>query len=197
MEFFDVLNALHPSLQFTMENESDGKLPFMDVLVKRSDGKITRSMYRKPTFTGLHTRWDSFAPTAQKIALMRSLTSRAHRICSPSLLNDELEILRVIFAENRYPLHLVRRVIKHMEITTESGIQKPDKKKAVTPCGSHPVMLRLPWIGMVGTKFSRDIRSTVQTGFPGTDIRVIFTTTKQPGHFRAGKRMFHLQHLSH
>ena len=39
-------------------------------------------------------------------------------------------------------------------------------------------MLHLPWTGMVSTKFSRDIRSTVQTGFPGTDIRVIFTTTR-------------------
>ena len=138
---------------------------------------IIRSVYRKPTFTGLYTRWDSFAPTAQKIALMRSLTSRAHRICSPSLLNDELENLRGIFAENGYPLHLVRCVINDME-NTDSGIQKPDKKNVVTPSGSHPVMLRLPWIGMVSTKFSRDIRSTVQTGFPGTDIQVIFTTTR-------------------
>ena len=140
-----------------MENESDGKLPFMDVLVKRSDGKITRLVYRKPTFTGLFTRWDSFAPTAQKIALMLSLTSRAHR-STPSLLNNELENLRGIFAENGYPLHLVRRVIKHMENNTDSGIQKPDEKNVVTPSGSHPVMLCLPWICMVrNLKLSRDI----------------------------------------
>ena len=54
-EFFDRLNSLHPALQFTMDMEADNKLPFLDVLVQRINGQAVRSMYRKPTFTGLYS----------------------------------------------------------------------------------------------------------------------------------------------
>ena len=33
LEFLNSLNKLHPALNFTMENELDNRLPFMDVLV--------------------------------------------------------------------------------------------------------------------------------------------------------------------
>ena len=29
------LNTQHPSIQFTMEKESEGKIPFLDVIVKK------------------------------------------------------------------------------------------------------------------------------------------------------------------
>ena len=83
-DFFEVLNTMHPALRFTMEGESDRKLPFMDVLVERVNDQLVRSIYRKPTFTGLYTRWESYSPTNQKINLIKSLTTRVVRICSPS-----------------------------------------------------------------------------------------------------------------
>ena len=55
-QFFHLLNGLHPALKFTVEEERDGKLPFMDVLVERVTDGFQRSVYRKPTFTGLYTR---------------------------------------------------------------------------------------------------------------------------------------------
>ena len=75
VDFYNRLNKLHPALKFTMEAEQDKELPFMDVRVHRNkDGTFTRSVYRKPTFTGLYTRWDSFCATYHKIGLLRSLT---------------------------------------------------------------------------------------------------------------------------
>ena len=81
LKFLARLNSLHPSLQFTMESEDEGKLPFMDVLVMREVNRYTTTIHRKPTFTGLYTRWDSYCAKERKIALMRSLASRAKRIC--------------------------------------------------------------------------------------------------------------------
>ena len=58
------LNARHPSIQFTIEREKDGKLPFMDVSVRRTpEGKLRFDVYRKPTHTG---RYLSTHPTTQK-----------------------------------------------------------------------------------------------------------------------------------
>ena len=65
-QFFHLLNGLNPALKFTLEEERVGKLPCMDVFVERVTDGFQRSVYRKPTFTGLYRRWDSFAPINQK-----------------------------------------------------------------------------------------------------------------------------------
>ena len=38
----------------------------MEVLVRRQQNRFTTSVYRKPTFTGLYTRWASYCPTKQE-----------------------------------------------------------------------------------------------------------------------------------
>ena len=81
-EFLNCLNRLHLSLRFTMEGEKNNRLPFMDVLVIRGESGLSTTVYRKPTFTGLYTRWDSYCSTGQKIALVRSLAHRARKLCS-------------------------------------------------------------------------------------------------------------------
>ena len=46
------LNAQNPSIQFTMEEESEERVSFLDVMVERGgDSKITTTIYRKPTHT--------------------------------------------------------------------------------------------------------------------------------------------------
>ena len=136
--FLNLLNGLHPSLQFTMEREIEGKLPFLDIQVFRESNRFTTSIYRKPTFTGVYTRWDSFCPTSQKIALIRSLTLRAKRICSEEHLDDELGKLNSIFAKNGYPPPITARVIK--------ATLNPKPLQLIA--SFKPTCLRLPWLGL-------------------------------------------------
>ena len=51
-----------------MESEEDNKLPFLDVLVIREETEFSSTIYRKPTFTGLYNRRDSYSAYDQKIA---------------------------------------------------------------------------------------------------------------------------------
>jgi len=46
-----------------MEKETDGRLPFLDVKIEKETNKFLTSVYRKPTFIGQYTRWDSFGPS--------------------------------------------------------------------------------------------------------------------------------------
>jgi len=51
--FLDHLNNISPHIQFTMELEKDGSLPFLDVLVSRkSNGTLTDQVYYKKNHTG-------------------------------------------------------------------------------------------------------------------------------------------------
>ena len=49
--FHKHLNQQCPSVQFTMETEDDGKMPFLDVLITRNRNQLSTSVYRKPTHT--------------------------------------------------------------------------------------------------------------------------------------------------
>ena len=51
-KFLNCFNSLHLSLKFTNEIEINNSLPFLDVLVTKSNNKFITSVYRKPTFTG-------------------------------------------------------------------------------------------------------------------------------------------------
>ena len=50
--FLQHLNNQQPSIRLTMETEKDKKLAFLDTAVLREpDGRLTISVYRKPTYT--------------------------------------------------------------------------------------------------------------------------------------------------
>lgn len=83
-------------------------LPFLDILIKRHNRTFSTSIYRKKTFTGLYTKWDSFTPRKYKVNLIRTLTFRCFRICSsPSLLRSCLNELRKLLLQNDYPAGVV------------------------------------------------------------------------------------------
>ena len=48
---FHYVNNLHQNIKFVIEEESNGKLAFLDTSVKRNNEKISLLVYRKPTHT--------------------------------------------------------------------------------------------------------------------------------------------------
>ena len=87
LHFLQNLNSCHVNIKFTIEFEENNVLPFLDVLIKRHNNIFSTSIYRKKTFTGLYTKWDSFTSRKYKVNVIRNLTFRCFRICSsPRLL---------------------------------------------------------------------------------------------------------------
>ena len=53
-------NDKHHTIKFTVENEAENSLNFLDMKIKRNeDLSIFLSTYRKPTFTGTMLNWNS------------------------------------------------------------------------------------------------------------------------------------------
>ena len=56
---------------FTVKTESEGKLPFLDVLLQRDlDGSILTMVYRKSTHTNRYLDFASHHPIAYKIVVV-------------------------------------------------------------------------------------------------------------------------------
>ena len=78
------LNNIEPSIQFTVERETERKISFLDVTVcRQDDGQLSTKVYRKPTHTERYLSFDSHHPIAHKRAVIKSLTDRQKRFRLP------------------------------------------------------------------------------------------------------------------
>ena len=104
--FLQHLNNQQPSIRFTMETESDSKLAFLDTAVSREpDGRLTTSVYRKPTHTDQYLAYDSHHPQSVKRGIVKCLYDRAKRIVTkPSAISKEKKHLSLVLVSNGYPL---------------------------------------------------------------------------------------------
>ena len=100
-------NSMHPSIKFTMEKGSNHQLAFLDIFGHKTSTAFLTSVYRKPTFSGLYTRWYSFCLQQHIINLIKTLIHRALMIPSKCFLDDEIEFIRSTFSRNGYPLSVL------------------------------------------------------------------------------------------
>ena len=148
-----------------MEEESNGQLPFLDVLFEREDSSFLTSIYRKPTFTGLYLDCHSFAKKSRKLNLIRCLSYRALNICSECKIENEL---RAIFIDNGYPEDVIDSNIKY----TVTKFRDTNKVFGPLKC---PVYFRLPWVGSATKSFANKIASSVYHCYHAVNLRPIFT----------------------
>ena len=100
----DLINSLHRNLSFTFELQKEGNLPFLDMLLHNSSGKLSSSWYRKPTDTGLTLNFHALAPLRYKKSVITSFVHRIYRACSSWILFDKsLNDAIAILEDNQYP----------------------------------------------------------------------------------------------
>ena len=75
--FLQHLTSQQPTIRFTMETENDNKIAFLDASVSREpDGRLTTSVYRKPTHTDQYLAYDSHHPQSIKRGIVKCLYDR-------------------------------------------------------------------------------------------------------------------------
>ena len=70
------INQLHLKLKFMIEMEENGKLPFLDIEIKREDRILSSTWYVKPTDTGLIMNFHALAPKRYKRSVVQSFVHR-------------------------------------------------------------------------------------------------------------------------
>ena len=75
--FVWVLNGKENKVQFTLEMEKENFLPFLDVGITKSEGKLFTTVYRKPTHTQQYINWNSNHPKNMLLGVLKGLIHRA------------------------------------------------------------------------------------------------------------------------
>ena len=109
-------------MSFAIEIEKQNRMFFLDVEIICEDKTFSTSAYRKPTFSGVYTPFDSFLPSTYKFGTVYTLVYRCLWICSSwAKLHNELfctkEVnLKEMFLKNGYPEDFIN-ALKNLWIT--------------------------------------------------------------------------------
>ena len=107
------LDCQHPNIKFTCEIEENNCMSFLDIKITRELNSFSTSVYRKSTFSGVFTNFDSFIPLSYKTGLIWSLLYRAFSLCcSFELFHQEILKLKDIFKINGYPTSFINNCVK-------------------------------------------------------------------------------------
>lgn len=120
------LNSIHSAIQFTVECERDGSIPFLDVRVSRTSRSLTFSVHRKPTHTGRYLHFNSAHPTIHKASVVSTLFTRAAVICSSEYerKQEENQIISDL-QKNGYPKKFIRSVVRRAERRKATNSTRP------------------------------------------------------------------------
>ncbi len=128
----------HPAsgcFRFTKEDEEDGKLPFLDIMLEREEDHLRTSVYRKPTQCGRYVHPSSNLPSSVVKSVINTMRSRALRYCSDDgLLKQELEYIRQTFRKNG---HSLKAISAHLDNRRKFG---PRPSRQIPP-GQPTVVL--------------------------------------------------------
>ena len=111
--FHDHINQQHPNIQFTIEEEKEGKLAFLDVQITRSTDGLSTSVYCKPTHTDRYIPFHSHHHQRTTTEVLRCMRDRALQICSNTEKKPELRRLNEVLKANGFPVNLVRKTLTH------------------------------------------------------------------------------------
>ena len=104
VSFHKFINNIKDSIKFTVEQEVDNAIPFLDVLI-RNNGQLVTKAYRKPTHTTRYLNFNSCHSFSHKVGLVKTLLFRANSklITNYRDKTNEVKFFCNALRENDYP----------------------------------------------------------------------------------------------
>ena len=114
LNFFNFLNNKHPNIKYTIENQVNHSIAFLDVSISRINNQnLTIQTCHKLTYTGLLLNFKSFTSFSYKISLIKCLIDRSFKIYNNwNSFHNDIENIKSNLIKNVYPPFLIKRVIK-------------------------------------------------------------------------------------
>ena len=161
------MNSQHRNMNFTSEVENNNSIPFLDVFISRYSTTFVTSVYRKPTFSGVYTHYDSFLPTVYKSGLVSTLLYRCYILCSNwSRIDEEIKTIKSFMLKNGYPASMLDCIISKFlnKLHTKKQLSAQVTKKQF--------QIVLPHLGTFTRRLEKKVKSSLQQHLP--EFKLVF-----------------------
>ena len=174
-------NKFHKNIEFTIDRFDECVPHFLDLEIHH-DGI---SIYRKDTHTAQFMNFDSFTKWNHKTAWIRSLTSRAKRLCSPNKLIEEIKNIKRFASYNGFPRWTANKIVKESLDNQQQRQNRTDEEDSdVTP-----LYMFLPYAGQEAEQvvirckkrltklFKKEVKAVFRIQFQATKLS-FYTSNK-------------------
>jgi hypothetical protein len=175
------MNSRHNNMKFTYELESNNCISFIGLTISHNESNgvnnYLTSVYRKATFTGLCTNYNSFTPLLYRLSVFKCLIYRAFKLCSNwNLFHDEISHVKSFLLRNAYPSYILDRIIKRsIDSFLNPCIQfGPNKER---------IYVGLPFLGKSTDNLRRAIKQIAKQFMPQKDVIIYFKPGKRISNF--------------
>uniref|UniRef100_A0A5S6QNI1 Reverse transcriptase domain-containing protein n=1 Tax=Trichuris muris TaxID=70415 RepID=A0A5S6QNI1_TRIMR len=149
-ELLNHLNSLFPhDIQFTIEKESGGRLPFLDVLIIKDGHKLKTTVYRKPTNSGKYLNFYSNHSKNVKVGIVTGMVDRALKLCNKEFLQGEFGFIRETLRKNGFPIMFTEACIKKRLNKLNNGFSRNTENP------TSDTKLILPYYPFLGEKLQK------------------------------------------
>lgn len=117
-KILELINNQFETISFTVEEENEDILPFLDVAIHRTEeGKLDFSIYRKPTHTDRYITSDSHHNGSHKQAAFHSMVHRMYNIpMSNENVEKEKNYIFDVAEKNGYGRKFVEKIMRKHEL---------------------------------------------------------------------------------
>ena len=169
-KFKAYMNDRHPNMHFTSETEDKNTLPFLDTNVIRDDDNFLTSVYRKKTFSGVYTNYNSFLPEIYKFNFISTLLFRAYKIASSwSLIHEEIEKQKDIMIRNSYPEKVLDSIIKRFLFKRWSNNKNQHSQQT-----RKTIQLIAPFLGSASRKIEKTLKNVIERNNTDLKTQIIY-----------------------
>ena len=143
------------------------------------------TVYRKPTFSGVYTHFDSFLPPVYKVGMIYTLAYRYFKICSVwTKFHAELNFLKHVVLKNWYHLSFFDKCFKM--VIKKLVIKHPQ----VTTVEMKTLILYLPYLWDVSLQTRTKLKKSFQGILNSCKLQIIFKSQRKLANVSGSKKAY-------
>jgi len=160
--YFTNIKSVNRNIVFAKKLETNNCLHFLDVLIEKTSTGFITSTHRKPTNTGLYSKWSSFVPLLRERNLVNSLLRRAYDIASSyQLVHTKFINMKRMLSRNGYPDKFLDLCIRHF-LNSKYFVTQQRDAPAEQPPSPKYISLQLPYLGSISNNIRQELSSFIR-----------------------------------
>lgn len=160
----NAFNNYHPTIQFTIERESNRTINFLDVTIIRTDNSFETNWYTKPSYAGIILNYESNHPYPMKKAIISNLIYKMIKLSDKKFYNSNLEKIQQLLLNNAYPLSFIQKHVKlslkkYLNNTIHYKHNQNSNNGSTENLSSNETYFNLPYIPQINKKLKNYLKT--------------------------------------